>query len=306
MLAAVAVMLAALVAVLIAGAPGAGAASPAEGWVRVGDFAPGSPATDVYIDGNLVSAKLSFEQVTPYARVAPGPHAVALLAAGAAAGSAPMATASASVTANGAATVAAVSNQSGLTASVYQDDLSAPLAGHAKVRVVHTVGNVPAVDVFVAPAAQAGAQPASVPATPTTPVFSALPFGSASPYADVPAGSYDVQVRATGSGQVVLSANSWPVQAGTVASIVVFSGPQGVTLEVLRDAAGAAMMPAGAMATGAGGMAHRGHAVTPAAALVVAMLVAAVVLLGIRFRRSPSPRRSAVPPAKPIGAVSDL
>jgi hypothetical protein len=300
MLAAVSLML----ALLCAAAPRAGAAAPADGWLRVGHFAPGSPATDVYIDGSLISAKLGFEQVTAYARVAPGPHAVALLAAGAAAGSTPMATASPSVTANSAATVAAVSNQNGLSASVYQDDLSAPPAGHAKVRIVHTVGNVPAVDVFVAPAAQTGAAPASIQTASAEPVFAGLPFGSASPYADVPAGSYDVQLRATGSGQVVLSAHSWPVLAGTVASIVVFSGPQGVTLEVLRDAAGAAAMPAGAMKTGAGGMAHhRGHVTIPVTALLILMLVAA--LLAIWLRRVRPPRTGRAMPANTIGVVGD-
>ena len=302
MLAAVLVML----GMIFAGAPRAAASSsPAGGWLRIGDFAPGSPAFDVYIDGKLVSPKLGFEQVTPYAQMAPGPHAVALLAAGAAAGSPPLATASPSITAGSAATVASVSNPSGLSASVYQDDLSAPPAGHAKVRIIHTVGSVPAVDVFVAPAAQPGVTPAAAPADPA-PVFSALAFGSASPYADVPAGSYDVQLRATGTGQAVLSAHSWPVEAGTVASIVVFSGPQGVTLEVLRDAAGAAAMPAGGMATGAGGMAHRpANARTPAVALGIAMLTAGAFLT-IRFRRARVLTTGAPPSTNTIGVVSDL
>jgi hypothetical protein len=121
------------------------------------------------------------------------------------------------------------------------------------------VSDVSAVDVFVK----------SVPPGPTEingaavnpsdpPVFAGLGYGSASPYAKVPAGSYDVQVRASGTGQIVLSAHSWPVQAGTVASVVVLSGAKGVALAVVRDAAGAAAVPSGGMATGAGGLARQG------------------------------------------------
>ena len=114
MLAAVLVML----GMSFAGVPRAAAATSGDGWLRVGDFAPGSPAFDVYIDGKLVSAKLGFEQVTPYAQMTPGPHQVAILASGAAAGTTPLATASPSVAAGSAATVASVSNQNGLAASV--------------------------------------------------------------------------------------------------------------------------------------------------------------------------------------------
>jgi hypothetical protein len=247
----------------------------------------------VYVDDTRVSPNVAFEQVTPYAQLAPGPHTVALRAAGSPATSPPLAVVTPSVVANGAATVAAVSNPSGLSASVYQDDLSAPPSGQAKVRVIYTVGSVGAVDVFVAPTAPTGGVVLSTVAlsTPTTaPAFAALPFGSASPYANLPAGSYDVQLRAAGTGQPVLSAHSWPVEAGTVASIVVLTGPQGVTLEVLRDAAGSSAAPTGAMATGAGGTAHHhGGALLPFVALVLATL-AAVAALAMRFR-VPSPRR---------------
>jgi hypothetical protein len=155
--------------------------------------------------------------------------------------------------------VALVSQGGGWAASTYTDDLSAPPPGNCKVRVVHTVSDVPAVDVFVKSAPPGPTEINAAAANPSDPpVFSGLGYGSASAYAKVPAGSYDVQVRATGTGQIVLSAHSWPVQAGTVASVVVLSGAKGVALAVVRDAAGTAAVPSGGMATGAGGLAGRG------------------------------------------------
>jgi hypothetical protein len=281
---------------LLTGVASGAVAATASGWLRVGHFAAASPAVDVYVDGALLSSRIGFEQVTPYAHVAPGPHTVVLRPAGAAATSAPVLAAAASVAANGATTVAVVGNGSGLAASVYQDDLSPPPPGTAKVRVIHTIGGVPAVDVFVSPAAAGGSAPASLTAA-STPAFAALPFGGASPYADLPAGSYDVELRVAGSSQVLLSAHSWPVQANTVASIVVLSPPQGVTIEVLRDAAGATATPVGAMATGAGGTARRGDgARTPGfSAIVVIVAVGLAVVATRRWRpsRAGPPRGSA-------------
>jgi hypothetical protein len=271
-------------------ASSAGAAPVGMGWLRVGDFASAAPALDVYIDSKLVTAKVTFQQVTPYLQVSPGLHIVAARTAGASPGAAPIASVRASVSAGGAGTVALVNGASGVVASVYQDDLSPPPPRNAKVRVVQAVGNVGAVDVFVLPTRSAAAISSNVNLSMAgPPVFTAVRLGSASPYADLPAGSYDVEFRAAGTTQVVLTAHNWPVEAGTVATVVVFSGPQGPTLEVLRDAAGTAAVPQGAMATGGGGMAHRGHGGMPLVLWTLPVLVAmAAGSWSIRRFRRPS------------------
>jgi hypothetical protein len=289
----VTVLLAAF-AVIAAIGPLAGNATAAPagaGWLRVGDFAAAAPAIDEYIDAKLVTANVTFQQVTPYHQVTPGTHAVAIRTAGAPVSAAPITSVTASVPAGGASTVALVNGGSGVVVSVYQDDLSPPPPRNAKVRVVQAVSNVAAVDVFVVPARSTGATSSNVSISTTgPPAFSAVPLGSASPYADLPAGSYDVEFRAAGTTQIVLSAHNWPVEAGTVASVVVFSGPQGPTLEVLRDAAGTAAVPQGAMATGGGGMAHRGHGGMPIVLVTIPVLVAmaAGAWSMRRFRRPPA------------------
>jgi hypothetical protein len=75
------------------------------------------------------------------------------------------------------------------------------------------------------------------------------------------------------------------VAAAPLTPVVVLQGTQGVTLEVLRDAAGTAATPAGAMATGEGGTAHGSGFQFPgglplaAATLVALGAIAAIVVL---------------------------
>jgi hypothetical protein len=234
-------------------------------WLRVGYFASNPAAVDVYIDGRLTTANIAFQQVTRYLQLAPGSHLLTVRPASSPASTPPAASVTASLMGGGAATVALVNGPNGLTPSLYQDDLSAPPPKDAKVRVVQAATGVSALDVFVAPAAGSGASSNASARFAGPPAFAGVTLGSASPYADLPAGRYDVEFRAAGSNQVVLSANNWPVEPGTVATVVVFTGPSGVTLEVLRDAAGVTAVPQGAMATGGGGMAHRGGRGVPTA-----------------------------------------
>jgi hypothetical protein len=273
-------------------------AQPAQGWLRFGHFADSTGAVDVYVDGALSVRNVAFEQVTPYARVAAGSHTVAAMSAGAAAGTAPLVTASASVVDGSAATVAAFTGQAGLGARVYVDDLSAPTAGHAKLRIIPTLSNQPSVNVYAAPSPTPNQPPTvasnvdlSLAGAGKPALFSSITFGVATPYADVPAGTYDVEVRAASSGQLLLTGQNWPVLAGTVASLVVLPSQSGPTLEVLRDAAGTGSLPAGGMATGAGGMAPRSSPlpVWPAAA---ALGFLAVVLASTRGGRMLLARRS--------------
>jgi hypothetical protein len=269
----------------------AGAAGTDLALIRAGAFAVNAGAVDVYIDGNQATGNVGFEQVTPYAQVAPGSHVVVFRAAGTTDTGPSLASVTASLTPGSASTIALVSQAGGMAASTFSDDLSAPPPADAKVRVIHTVRDVAAVDVFVAPSPPGALQINTVGPTPSgPPAFSALTYGAASPYAKLPAGSYDVQVRAAGSGQLLLSAHSWPVLAGTVASVVVLSDTKGVSLAVVRDAVGASATPTGGMATGAGGAAPRRPAAMGAwllalATIAVALMIGSLSVVGGRSRR---------------------
>jgi hypothetical protein len=186
---------------------------------------------------------------------------------------------------------------------VYIDDLSAPPSGKAKLRIVPTQ---PSVDVYAAPSTTPN-QPPTVSAASVglslagagkPALFSGISFALATPYADVPAGVYDVEVRTAGTGQLLLTGQNWPVLAGTVATLVVLAGPSGPTLEVLRDAAGSVSSASGGLATGAGGMARRSTSGSRWAAVVVlgAMLLLATTILGRRIRLAG--RRPLDPPGR--------
>jgi Domain of unknown function (DUF4397) len=273
---------------------GSAQAAPAQGWLRFGHFANGTGAVDIYVDGALSSKNVGFEQVTPYARVAAGPHALAIRAAGSAPSASPLMTTSASVAVGSAATVAAFTDQSGLSTHVYVDDLSAPPSGRAKLRIVPTLSGQPSVNVYAAPSTTPNQPPTvsaanvglSLAGAGKPALFNSVTFALATPYADVPAGVYDVEVRAAGTGQLLLTGQNWPVLAGTVATLVVLTGPSGPTLEVLRDAAGALSSPTGGLATGAGGMAGRSASGSPwPAAIVLGLMVLLVAtVLGRRIR----------------------
>jgi Domain of unknown function (DUF4397) len=254
-------------AVAFASGGSAHGAAADTGWLRFGYFASGTNAVDVYLDGSLVSSNDVFEQVTPYTKVPAGPHTVVVRPVGAPPSAAPLTTVTATVTPGSAATVAAVTGQSGLTAEVFQDDLAAPPSGQAKLRIIAAIMSTPNLDVYAAPSSNPHQSPSvstvnagiSLAASGKPVLFGDAPFGSATHYATVPSGVYDVEVRATAGGQLLLIGQNWPILAGTVATLVVLTGPAGPTLEVLRDAQGSTTtaMPAGGLKTGAGGMAGR-------------------------------------------------
>jgi hypothetical protein len=283
----------ALTAILISPAlSGRAGAAATDGFVRLGHFALGTGPVDEYVDGVVVAKAVAYTQVTSYSEATAGPHAIALRPAGAAATAQPLTVLTVSVAPAASSTIAIVAGAGGIVASVYPDDLSAPPAGTAKVRLIHAVAAIPAVNVFVSPApAPTAASPTAIVVSPTavalpsSPAFANLAFGAASPYGDLTAGSYEVDLQAADTGQVVLAAHSWPVAADTIASVVMLQGDQGVTLEVLRDAAGTLSTPAGAMATGAGGSAHGSGLTFPgglplaAATLVALAAMAATIVL---------------------------
>lgn len=148
--------------------------------------------------------------------------------------------ATAEVQAGKAYTVAAVGALADIEAQIFGDDLSAPGAGKAKVRVIHAAPEVPAVDVAVA-------------GGPT--LFEGAEFPSATDYAEVDAGTYPVQVKAAGGEDVLLEA-SLAVKAGTIYSVAAVGGAgKDVELLPVVDATGAGQAPHGGIATGAGGTA---------------------------------------------------
>ena len=114
-------------------------------------------------------------------------------------------------------------------------------------------------------------------------IASNVKFASVVDYQPIPPGTWTMAaVTSTGSAQ-----QSVHLAAGTVDTLVVLDGPNGLEIDVLQDAAGAGNIPVGAVSTGFGGTAAHGPG-SPApwlAAIGAGVLLALAGGLGIRRGR---------------------
>ena len=117
-----AILLIALPALLLCLAPKAASASTASsgtGWVRLAHLSPNTPAVDVYLysfgdpSAELVLHHVGYSVVSPYESLAAGDYTVAMRAAGAAATTKPVLSATLTVAPGGAYTVAGLGPESG-------------------------------------------------------------------------------------------------------------------------------------------------------------------------------------------------
>jgi hypothetical protein len=255
-------LVAALVAML--GVSGVSADSH-EAKVRVVHASPDAPAVDVWVNGQVAISGLAFGEATDYVALAGGDYDVAVTPAG---GTAADAVISATLTLeNGRAyTVAAVGQVANIEPLVLVDNLGAPAAGKAHVRVVHASPDAPAVDVAVAGGPV---------------LIQGLAFKADSGYLPVDAMSYNLEVRPAGTQDVAIDIAGFNAQAGTVYSVfaIGLAGDGSLTVLPLVDAqhsqgtgGGQPQMPA----TGAGGTATT----STATASLIAILLGVAVLFG--------------------------
>lgn len=159
--------------------------------VRVLHASPDAPNVDVYLDDTIVDAltNVPFGTISGYLDIPAGDHNVKVYATGTTSG--PVIDADVSLTAGQAYTIAATDAVASIDAQVIEDSPSAS-CDNAQVRVVHFSADAPAVDV-----ATAGAAPADA-------VVKDLSYPNATGYLDLPADTYDLEVRLAGSTTVAL------------------------------------------------------------------------------------------------------
>jgi hypothetical protein len=272
------VLLAALPLLLLAipaAAVATASAATTTGWIRLAHLSPNTPAVDVYLysfgdsSAQIVLHHVAYGTVSPYEQVPTGDYTVAMRAAGAAATSAPVLSASVDVAAGHAYTVAGLGPESGLRLQVLDDQLTTP-SGQALVRIIQASLKQSVVSVNWGSDTLNGS----------------LKFGSVSSYQTVSPGTATLTV--SGGGQHATA--SVPLAAGTVHTLVVLDGAKGLQIDDLLDAAGSAVDPAGGAATGFGGMAPRAPS-SPLpwlAAIGAGLLLAAAGGLRLRSRRVPA------------------
>ncbi len=253
----------------------ASSASTGTGWIRLAHLSPNTPAVDVYLysfgnsNAEIVLHHVAYGDVSPYESVSAGDYSVAMRLAGASPSSAPVLSTGVDIQAGHAYTVAGMGPESGLRLQVLDDDLTTP-PGQALVRVI-----------------QASLKDQTVKVTyGSTVLASSLAFATVTSYIAVTPGTQTVAVTASGG-----DANTTvTLAAGTVHTLVVLDGANGLEIDNLTDAAGSGEPPLGGANTGFGGTAAHG----PGSALPWLGLIA--VGLGLALagaltgRRRPQPR----------------
>jgi Domain of unknown function (DUF4397) len=248
-----------------------GVATPAQaatvGYVRLAHLSPDSPEVDVYLEkvgsstfDTKVFGGVGYGVVSAYQIVPTGSYLVSMRPKGAPSTTPTTLTASVSVVAGKAYTVAGVGLNVDLGLRVLSDDLSRPATGKAKVRIIQASGAVPLLDV-------------SLPDS--TPIATNVAFATTTAYQQVAPGNWALALRASGSSSVV-STVSCNLEAGDVYSIIVLDAAGGgLRAEARIDARGGSSVPVDGVATGAGGTA--GGSSGPLALIAVG----AVVTLGL-------------------------
>jgi Domain of unknown function (DUF4397) len=268
------------VAALSVGIPKAASASTTSdtGWVRLAHLSPNTPAVDVYLysfgdpSAKQVLHHVGYGVVSSYEPLVAGEYTVAMRAAGAAATTKPVLSASLTVAPGGAYTVAGLGPESGLRLEVLRDQLITP-PGKVRIRVI-----------------QASLQQHEVTVTWNgTPTVTNLAFGSVSSYQTVSPATATLHV----AGESESANSTIALAAGTVHTIVVLDGSKGLMLDDLLDAAGSGAIPAGGAATGFGGTAPRAPSSLPWRGLIGAgLLLAMAGGLGIPLLARPRGRHA--------------
>ena len=200
--------------------------------VRVAHLSPDAPNVDVRVNGEPVAAlqNVPYGTISPYLPLPAGSQRVTVYPAGDT--SQPVIDTPVELAPGGAYTIGAVGlvSDGSLRAQVYQDDLTPPVQGNSKLRVVHASPDAGPVDVLPAGGA---------------PLVSGLQFPNASPYAQVPAGTYTLNVNAAGTNTTAISVPNATVASGGIYSAFAVGTASAGSLNVIvvKDNAGAEPLP---------------------------------------------------------------
>jgi Domain of unknown function (DUF4397) len=169
--------------------------------VMVIHASPTAPAVDVLVDDKKVAGPAVFGINTNYLTVKAGTRNVKVNVAGT---STSAINAPVTVAKDKNYSIFAVTDAATITPLVFTDDLTAPAAGKAHVRVIHLSPDAPAVDVAITGGAV---------------LFPALAFKTATAFTPVNAGTYNLEIRAAGATTAVLPIPGVVFTAGKIYTV---------------------------------------------------------------------------------------
>ncbi|WP_449408355.1 DUF4397 domain-containing protein [Microbacterium maritypicum] len=239
-----------------AAAPSGSTAAPAAvneqaGWLRLGHLSPDTKSVDVRVSAVSGGSTLfelngvGYGDVSPYEELPAGTYTVSMVPAGASGSSVPVISETVTVDAGTATTVAAYGPTADLQVRSFDDDLTEPAAGSARIRLIQASTLTPEVDVTTAQG-DAIARDAKA--------------GSATGYAEIPAGDWSLDLE----GEGVSDTADVSVAPGSVTTLFVLDTANGgLTILPILDSASVGDVPDGGVDTGGGFLAAADD--TPAA-----------------------------------------
>lgn len=180
--------------------------------VRVAHLSPDAPAVDVLVNGEAVLTNVPYQAVSDYLDLDAGEYRIQVTPAGQ--NDVSVIDATVNLNANTVYTVAATGFLADIQPTIFVDELGT--TGGARIRPVHASPDAPAVDLAV--------QGGDV-------LVSGLTFREAGPYLEVPAGTYDLEVRLAGTSTVVLTIDGLALGGGTTSTAFVVGSAASGTLQ---------------------------------------------------------------------------
>ena len=157
-------------------------------FIRLFHASPNAPAVDVYANGNLIVADLTYKELSPYLPVAPGNYNITVYPSGEMTN--PVINTPVSIAENTIFNVAVIGTLPDISLFPIQEPITAQYSGSACVRFIHLSPNAPSVDIKLSDG---------------TTVFNNVAYKNATTYACIPGGTYTFKVSPTGTDNVVLT-----------------------------------------------------------------------------------------------------
>jgi hypothetical protein len=248
----VAAIVAVAATIAFAAPSAATAATDGTGWLRLGHFSPDTKAVDVRVtavSGGSIMLELSdvaYGDISSYQSLKEGTYTISMIAADSDDWTKVAISDTVTVAPSEATTVAAYGPSATLQLRAFSDDLTTPASGNARIRVIQASTITPTVNVKTS----TGLSIAS----------NARP-GSATAYAEVPAGSWNLQLVGAG----VTDTADVTVAAGSVNTLFVLdTADGGLTILPILDSAATPVTPVGGVQTGGGWFASHAPATVTA------------------------------------------
>lgn len=223
------------------------AAGDTAGWLRLGHLSPDTKSVDVRVSAISGGSTLfelegvGYGDVSAYESLPEGSYTVSMVPAGASGSSVPVVSETVEIAADTATTVAAYGPTDQLQVRAFDDDLTQPAAESARIRLIQASTITPEVDVAT---------------TDGQPIAENAKAGSATRYAEIPAGDWSLRL----TGEDVSDTVDVTVKPGSVTTLFVLDTAEGgLTILPVLDSASVGDVPEGGIDTGGGYGANAAH-----------------------------------------------